>query len=655
MLLLAFLGVALLSVPLAGGRLRRLAEYRFSRAWTLLAALALQVTIILIVPGWHPALLRGAHVASYVLAGAFLVSNRRIPGMWLVAIGGGLNFAAILANQGVMPASPEAFGAARLLEAREGFVNSAVLANPRLAFLGDVFAIPPPFPLHNVFSPGDVVIALGIALTLHRICRSRLVPSGAGPFAPLMRLDDFRRLWTSQAVSNIGDWTYVLAVATTVAGREGAARILAGLLIAETAPATLGGLVGGPLVDRLRRKWLMVGADVLRAAAVASLLLGGPPGLVHFYAVAVCLGLLRALFQPSLHASLPNLVPRERLVAANALMSGTVYLAVMVGPVLGGLLVGRAGPSTAFAVNALSFGVSAALVARSRIPSPAEGEAEAGGPSTPLRDLAEGIRYSLRTPLVRGVFVVTGMVMLGAAIRSPLEPVFVLRMLGGEPESLGLVGGAWGLGMLLGALGAPAVAGRWSRERVLGGSVAAVGLAVLAASRAASVSPVVVAWLVAGSANAVGTVAYETLLQERTPDRLRGRVIAASEAVLDGAYLTGVLAAGAMGTALGVRGAFAASGLLLLVTALSSRALLGRAAAPGPARSAEAGTASAEEPAVQAAPPPLPGRARESVLVAEAAAPSPAPGPPAAGVRARDGEEIRRAVDEVLRDLFGPR
>jgi MFS family permease len=108
----------------------------------------------------------------------------------------------------------------------------------------------------------------------------------------------------------------------------------------------------------------------------------------------------------------------------------------------------------------------------------------------------------------------------------------------------------------------------------LGVSAGAVGLCVLAASRATSLPPVLLLWLASGAANALGTVSYESLLQERTPDALRGRVMAASEAVLDGTFLAGVSAAGWLGTSLGIRGAYAISGAAFLLTAVLSQMLL---------------------------------------------------------------------------------
>ncbi len=145
----------------------------------LLAALVLQILVIEVVPGAPAWMASAAHLGSYLLAGAFLYVNRHIPALWLIGLGGAANFAAIAANGGYMPASVSALRVAGLpLKAgAEGFVNSVALAHPRLLFLGDVLAIPQSWPLSNVFSVGDVCIALGGAIALHRICGSRLAES----------------------------------------------------------------------------------------------------------------------------------------------------------------------------------------------------------------------------------------------------------------------------------------------------------------------------------------------------------------------------------------------------------------------------------------------------------------------------------------------
>jgi Family of unknown function (DUF5317) len=179
--------VSALAVPLAGGRLGALVELRLRHVWAVYAALGLAVLGVGL-PGLPDGLRSLLLVTAYPVGAVFLAANWRVPGMVLTALGAALNLLAILANGGVMPASPAALAAAGLPAAEPGFRNSSVVDDPRLAFLGDVFAIPASWPLSNVFSVGDLLIGVGLAWGLHRICGSRLVPrwtrnAGAPPAA----------------------------------------------------------------------------------------------------------------------------------------------------------------------------------------------------------------------------------------------------------------------------------------------------------------------------------------------------------------------------------------------------------------------------------------------------------------------------------------
>lgn len=177
MFMLTAILLALVAVPLTGGRLARLATVRLRAVWLLVAALGVQVVVISIAPDLLPASVAQAlHLLSYGIAAGFVVANRRVPGLLLAASGGGLNLAVIAANGGVMPASPSALETAGLAAAHEGFTNSATVADADLAWLGDVFAIPASWPLANVFSVGDLVLMVGVACTVLALCGSRLTP-----------------------------------------------------------------------------------------------------------------------------------------------------------------------------------------------------------------------------------------------------------------------------------------------------------------------------------------------------------------------------------------------------------------------------------------------------------------------------------------------
>jgi hypothetical protein len=174
MLLALVYVVVLLTVPLAGGKLSRLADLPLRRSWLAAAAIAIQVVVITLLPGGSHALHAGLHMASYVLLAAFAWSNRRVAGVRVVALGGLLNFLAIAANGGVMPADPSKVGSLAHTAAHGDFINSAPTTHAHLAFLGDVLATPASWPIHNVYSVGDIVIVVGVALLVHVACGSRL-------------------------------------------------------------------------------------------------------------------------------------------------------------------------------------------------------------------------------------------------------------------------------------------------------------------------------------------------------------------------------------------------------------------------------------------------------------------------------------------------
>ena len=173
-MLLVVTAIALLvSVPLAGGRLTRLADIRVRAVWVVLLAAALQVGIMNVAPGGSHWVHAALHICSYVLDAYFLFANRRLAGVPAVAVGAALNVLAISSNAGVMPASATALRIAGI-DPRAGFDNSAALAHAHVAFLGDVIPVPGPWPIGNVLSVGDLIIFAGALIVLHHACGSRL-------------------------------------------------------------------------------------------------------------------------------------------------------------------------------------------------------------------------------------------------------------------------------------------------------------------------------------------------------------------------------------------------------------------------------------------------------------------------------------------------
>ena len=167
--------LAVLTVPLTGRSLAPLANLSLKRVWLVWLSIGLQVAIISVftLPKW---LGQPLHLGTYALSGAFLWSNRHLPGAWILALGTALNLMAIVANGGTMPALASAWRTAGLAIAPNDFENSNIVHNPRLPWLGDVFAVPKGWPFANVFSVGDVLVVVAIIYFVHVWCRRSATP-----------------------------------------------------------------------------------------------------------------------------------------------------------------------------------------------------------------------------------------------------------------------------------------------------------------------------------------------------------------------------------------------------------------------------------------------------------------------------------------------
>ena len=186
MILVAVALIGVLTVPLVGGRLSQLAGLRLHALWAVWASIGVQLAITAggaLVPNTAARVL---HLGSYALSAWCVWCNRRLPGLWLVALGGGLNLAAIVANGGTMPATEWAWRTSGLDAVAPGqFENSSISSASHLWFFGDVFAVPQGWPFANVFSAGDVIIVAGLLVLVHRTCRPRNTPHVAMRDEPL--------------------------------------------------------------------------------------------------------------------------------------------------------------------------------------------------------------------------------------------------------------------------------------------------------------------------------------------------------------------------------------------------------------------------------------------------------------------------------------
>jgi len=352
---------------------------------------------------------------------------------------------------------------------------------------------------------------------------------------------NFRRLWLAQIVSEIGDWFYTLSIYTLLLQFTGHAGSVALALILQVLPQTLVGPTAGVINDRLKRKHVMIAADLVRFLVVTAMLFVRSRSMVWLvYPLLVAETTMTAMFEPARSAVIPNITAEGEVLVANTMSSMTWSVNLMIGAGVGGLVAAFFGRDTVFILNALSFLVSAALIGGMRF---AEPHAEAAAPLRP-RDLVdfspvlEGIRYIRNHPtLLPAVFAKAGELMVG-----PSWVIFTVmgaREFAVHGRHIDAAGGAMlGMSILIGgrgigALVGPVVSARWAGSNdhrlrlgiLFGYLTISAGYGVLGASR--SVWMAAVCAMLAHAGGSTVWVFSTTLLQLNTEDRFRGRVFAA--------------------------------------------------------------------------------------------------------------------------------
>lgn len=371
---------------------------------------------------------------------------------------------------------------------------------------------------------------------------------------------NFRRLWSAQIVSEIGDWFYTLAIYNLLLQLTGRAGSVAFALILQVLPMTFIGPTAGVVNDRLSRKHVMIAADIGRTLIVLCMLFIRSKEMVWIvYPLLMAETLLVAFFEPARNAVIPNVVEREDVVVANTLASTTWSVNLMIGATLGGVIAALFGRNAVFLLNALSFMVSAILIWGMHF---AEPHAEGGHPFN-LRELVDfspifaGIRYVRSQVRLRSTILVKfGNLIIGPGwvlFTVMGQNEFAVRWRGMAPERGAFLGmsillGARGVGALLGPLFAASWAGHWQRRLEIaifwGYLGAAAGYTLLGVSGHLWEASLCV--MLAHFGSSIVWVFSTTLLQINSDDKFRGRVFAADLGlsmltIAAGAYIAGRL------------------------------------------------------------------------------------------------------------------
>lgn len=369
---------------------------------------------------------------------------------------------------------------------------------------------------------------------------------------------DFRRLFAAQTISRWGDTFNAVALVILVYQLTGSGVKVAGTVAFEIAPVVLLGFVAGAVVDRYPRRRVMVVADIGRAM-VALGLVAFHDRLGFVYGAAFLLSAFSVFFNPAASSVLPDLVSSDEIVAANsAIWSAAVMSQIALAPVAGALIA-IAGPGPAFTINAVTFLVSAALLARLPIARRVNAISR-----TRRRDIADGLRAISSDRFLRVLAGVQGLAALSAGATSALLVVLAQEHLDVGPARFGYLIAAIGVGAGLGPLVLHRFVDDPRRPVFLFGPYLLRGTVdvVLAASSRFAIA--LGALAVYGVGTSTGNVTYNSVLQTTVPDRLRGRIFAFYDVVWQTARLVSIGVGGIAADRFGIVSVYWAGGALLL-------------------------------------------------------------------------------------------
>lgn len=351
----------------------------------------------------------------------------------------------------------------------------------------------------------------------------------------------FALIWTGQTISRLGDNLYRIALAWWVLEKTGSAVAMGTVLVFSQVPMLVFLLIGGVVVDRLPRIRVMFIADVISGLTITSVAVFSRLDILelwHIYLASLIFGFVEAFFFPAYQAVIPTIAPQDQLVSANSLNGLSQRVTGIIGPSLGAALVAVGGTSIAFALDALSFFISAAFVfpiLRSNLEKRQKQTEEEAvlkarmpvgkGIKQGFADLRDGFKFVLTVPWIWISILLFGFInVTEAGPRAVALPFLISDELGAGVDLLGWLGSATSLGFVIGMLWL----GQYVRlhQRGLLGYLAVMlqGVLLLPFAFKLPVPILIGSMFIFGLASSVFALIWAHSLQEMVPGALLGRV-----------------------------------------------------------------------------------------------------------------------------------
>ena len=398
-------------------------------------------------------------------------------------------------------------------------------------------------------------------------------------FGDVLQITVMRRVFYAQVISLFGDFLALFAVIAVVTFRlHGTPGQVIGLQISYMLPIVFVGPIAGVFVDRWPIKPTLISSDLIRA--VLALLLIPATSLWQVYAVLAALSCVSAFFGPAQTVTIRSHVPMAGLMSANALMQIAFMGSRIIGPSVAGVLVGRFTPAVCYAIDVISFLVSAMLIASVTIVRPASLQAPTGSSSNRIHaiwiDMRAGWSFIVHHAAILFFVIAMAAGLFTIGCFGPLISIYVRDTLQASPGLFGYVSGMVGVGLLLGTQIIRQIAHKpWTSDTglVLWG-LFGIGAGVLLLGAVPHIVATFAATFVIGFAFAAIMVPASTLIQRETPPDMLGRVGSTNASVIFLGQILGLAASGILAELVGVRMVFFLCAALSVALAVAGRMFL---------------------------------------------------------------------------------
>ena len=389
----------------------------------------------------------------------------------------------------------------------------------------------------------------------------------------ILAIRDFRLLWLGQIVSNFGDSLTGLAILLLINHlTNGSATAIALGAIVQAIPLVTIGLIAGVYVDRLDRRRIMIASDIMRAVMVLGfILVATEDRLWLLYLIALIQASIGAFFSPARMAFVALVVPSKGLLAANSLSQTSRIIAGVLGMAAAGGLIGVLGEYwPVFAIDSLTFFLSAFFILRVSTRQSAVAEAIKQGASAVMDQLKAGLRLMFSSRILRGTVVAMGVTMLGLGAVNVLLVPFVVNEIQIPETWFAALEGSQTLSMVLSGALVAGLATRIKPTTIVSVALGFLGIMIALLSQVTGVWGLMLILFLVGWFITPLQASLVTLIQTEVPDDMRGRASAALNTVAQTANVTSMAAAGALADWMGMRQVFVLSGFITLLAGLSS-------------------------------------------------------------------------------------